>query len=110
MNVEERSRGQVWKRRQKQFKACRLRESGRKGRCDITSTHPQRERKGHVINLGGGRAAHYTRVTGTNNRLLSKCAAQTPRSAPLLFTNKDACVNKSTRSTRHTTMSPQIEN
>ena len=38
MTVEERSRRQVWKRRQKQFSACLLRGSGRKGRCDISST------------------------------------------------------------------------
>ena len=103
-----RSGKQVWKRRQKQFSACLPRESCRKGRCDISFTHSQRERKRHVINLGGVKCStHCTSVAEASGRPWGKCVTKATRSVPLLFTNKIR--SNGTESTRHTNMSPQIE-
>ena len=110
MTVEERGRKQVWKRRQKQFGVCLPRESCWKGRYDIFSTHPHRERKRHVINPGGVKCStHCTSITGTTHSLLSKGVTQTSRSAPSLFTNKMRALVTAKKLTGHATMSPQIE-
>ena len=83
---------QVWKRRQKQFSACLLRESYRKGRCDISFTHSKSERKRHVINLGGvKRRTHCNSITETADRLESECVTQATRSNTLTV-YKQKCV------------------
>ena len=100
---------QVWKRRRKQFRACRPREGYRKGRCDISFTHSKSERKRHVINLGGVEyETHCNSITGTADRLKSEGVTQATRSNTLTVYKQNACVSNGTKSTRHATMSPQI--
>ena len=86
VKVKERNCKKVWKRRQKQFNAYMPGESCHKGRSDILFTHPHRERKKHVINLGGVKCkTHCTTVTRTSNRPWGKSVAKPTRSVPCLL-------------------------